>query len=83
MKRLPPLRNVSLALEKKRFRPLGSENLSCEKLKKLDKVAYIRYASVYRSFEDIELLRIRFKRITLSQIQDYLLFPLDALLLRH
>jgi len=26
-------------------------------LKKLDKVAYIRYASVYRSFEDIDEFR--------------------------
>lgn len=28
-------------------------NLMMEQLKKLDKVAYIRFASVYRSFEDI------------------------------
>ncbi|VFS52290.1 Transcriptional repressor NrdR [Budvicia aquatica] len=28
-------------------------NLVMEALKKLDKVAYIRFASVYRSFEDI------------------------------
>ncbi|MGQ7177317.1 transcriptional regulator NrdR, partial [Escherichia coli] len=29
-------------------------NLVMEQLKKLDKVAYIRFASVYRSFEDIK-----------------------------
>ena len=37
-------------------RELGSEmlgNLIMEQLKELDKVAYIRFASVYRSFEDI------------------------------
>ena len=28
-------------------------NLVMEQLKKLDKVAYIRFASVYRSFKDI------------------------------
>ena len=28
-------------------------NLVMDALKKLDKVAYIRFASVYRSFEDI------------------------------
>ncbi|MBL4910362.1 MAG: transcriptional regulator NrdR [Alteromonadaceae bacterium] len=37
-------------------RELSSEmlgNLIMEKLKELDKVAYVRFASVYRSFEDI------------------------------
>ena len=31
--------------------------LVMRKLKKLDKVAYIRFASVYRSFEDIDEFR--------------------------
>ena len=31
--------------------------LVMRELKKLDKVAYIRYASVYRSFEDIDEFR--------------------------
>lgn len=31
--------------------------LVMRELKKLDKVAYVRYASVYRSFEDIDELR--------------------------
>ncbi|MGQ7112076.1 ATP cone domain-containing protein, partial [Escherichia sp. TWPC-MK] len=35
-----------------RFNMIG--NLVMEQLKKLDKVAYIRFASVYRSFEDIK-----------------------------
>ncbi|WP_440876625.1 transcriptional regulator NrdR [Thalassotalea sp. PLHSN55] len=37
-------------------REVGSEmlgNLIMEQLKQLDKVAYVRFASVYRSFEDI------------------------------
>lgn len=37
-------------------RELSSEmlgNIMMEQLKKLDKVAYVRFASVYRSFEDI------------------------------
>ena len=33
--------------------PLASGNLVMEQLKVLDKVAYIRFASVYRSFEDV------------------------------
>jgi transcriptional repressor NrdR len=31
--------------------------LVMQQLKKLDKIAYIRFASVYRSFEDIEEFR--------------------------
>ena len=31
--------------------------LAMRELKKLDKVAYIRFASVYRSFEDIDEFR--------------------------
>ncbi|MDU7589498.1 MAG: ATP cone domain-containing protein, partial [Acidovorax sp.] len=31
--------------------------LVMRELKKLDKVAYVRYASVYRSFEDIDEFR--------------------------
>ena len=32
----------------------NEESIFDEQLKKLDKVAYIRFASVYRSFEDIK-----------------------------
>ena len=36
-------------LEEEKFR-----QLELDKLKKLDKVAYIRFASVYRDFKDVE-----------------------------
>ena len=47
--------DVEMALNhiKSYLRGLG-ERLVMEQLKKLDKVAYIRFASVYRSFEDIK-----------------------------
>ena len=34
------------------------------KLKMLDKVAYIRFASVYRSFEDVESFEEEIKNLT-------------------
>ena len=34
-----------------------SAMLAMRELKKIDKVAYIRFASVYRSFEDIDEFR--------------------------
>ena len=53
---------AALAHIKSRLRATGERevpskmigNLVMEQLKKLDKVAYIRFASVYRSFEDIK-----------------------------
>ncbi len=39
-------------------------NLVMEQLEKLDKVAYIRFASVYRSFEDIKDIRRRDRPLT-------------------
>ncbi len=33
---------------------IGMSELVMLELKKLDKIAYIRFASVYRSFEDID-----------------------------
>lgn len=38
--------------------------LVMEKLKKLDKVAYIRFASVYRSFEDVESFQKEIQALT-------------------
>ncbi len=38
--------------------------LVMKKLKKLDKVAYIRFASVYREFEDIESFQNELKKLT-------------------
>jgi transcriptional repressor NrdR len=32
-------------------------------LKKLDQVAYVRYASVYRSFEDVQAFREEIERL--------------------
>ena len=37
--------------------------LAMKKLKKIDKVAYIRFASVYREFEDIESFREELKKL--------------------
>ncbi|MCL9782184.1 transcriptional regulator NrdR [Vibrio sp. S4M6] len=52
---------LSISMIKSRLRATGERevesamigNLVMEQLKELDKVAYIRFASVYRSFEDI------------------------------
>jgi transcriptional repressor NrdR len=53
--------DLSISLIKSQLRATGERevpsemigNLVMEQLKELDKVAYIRFASVYRSFEDI------------------------------
>ncbi|MGX9417100.1 transcriptional regulator NrdR [Vibrio sp. RC27] len=53
--------DISLSLIKSQLRATGERevpsdlvgNLVMEQLKELDKVAYIRFASVYRSFEDV------------------------------
>ena len=37
--------------------------LVIEKLKKIDKVAYIRFASVYREFEDIAAFKKEIKQV--------------------
>ena len=38
-------------------------NVLMRKLKKLDKVAYIRFASVYREFTDIQSFQQELKRL--------------------
>lgn len=43
-----------LKLNKRRIRSKEIGNIVMEKLKKVDEVAYIRFASVYRSFKDLE-----------------------------
>ncbi|WP_410979010.1 ATP cone domain-containing protein, partial [Cobetia sp. SIMBA_158] len=45
-------------------------NLVMEQLKKLDKVAYIRFASVYRSFEDIKEFGEEIARLEDYAVQD-------------
>ena len=51
------LNDIELMLRKKKKKEIPSEEIGeivMEKLKKLDKVAYIRFASVYRDFQDIK-----------------------------
>ena len=43
-------------------------NLIMNELKELDKVAYVRFASVYRSFEDIREFGLEIAK--LGQVQD-------------
>lgn len=38
-------------------------NLVMNKLKKIDKVAYIRFASVYRDFKDVDTFKEEIKRL--------------------
>ncbi len=50
------IRNIEEQIRKKGKKEINSSiigNLVSRKIKKLDKVAYIRFASVYRDFEDI------------------------------
>lgn len=50
------LNEIELMLRKKKKTEIASKEIGeivMKKLKKLDKVAYIRFASVYREFEDI------------------------------
>lgn len=49
--------NIEEQIRKKGKKEINSSiigNIVSKKIKKLDKVAYIRFASVYRDFEDIE-----------------------------
>jgi transcriptional repressor NrdR len=41
-----------------------------ERLKKLDEVAYVRYASVYRSFKDLSSFMSELKKIMKSAKED-------------
>lgn len=47
------LLNLSLATGEREVPSKLIGSLVMDELKKLDKVAYIRFASVYRSFEDV------------------------------
>ena len=51
------LNEIELILRKKKKTEITSKEIGeivMKKLKKLDKIAYIRFASVYREFQDIE-----------------------------
>ena len=53
----PPLARKLLNLGQREVNSGRIGELVMRELKKLDKVAYIRFASVYRSFEDIDEFR--------------------------
>ncbi len=67
-KRPVPVEQVDAALERMRqhLLSLGEREISSlrvgemvmEELRRLDKVAYVRFASVYRSFQDLEDFRV-------------------------
>ncbi|MFZ1327290.1 MAG: transcriptional regulator NrdR [Candidatus Contendobacter sp.] len=47
-------------------RELSSQNIGAwvmEELRQLDQVAYVRFASVYRSFEDVNAFRVEIERL--------------------
>jgi len=52
----------NLGLEKVKSRRIG--NMVIKRLKKLDEVAYIRFASVYKGFEDIESFEEEIEKLT-------------------
>ena len=57
---MPPSNALKKKLPSLGLREVASNRISelvMRELKKLDKVAYIRFASVYRSFEDIDEFR--------------------------
>ena len=72
-KRPVEMENVEAAINriKKRLRLLGEREVSTRKLgewvmdelKGLDQVAYVRFASVYRSFEDVHAFREEIERL--------------------
>ena len=49
-------------------RQLGEEVMS--ELRKLDQVAYVRFASVYRSFQDINEFREEIERLSVDDLPD-------------
>lgn len=63
---------AALSRIKRRLRALGEREVSSEvlgdwmmdELRKLDDVAYVRFASVYRSFQDVHAFEEEIKRLT-------------------
>lgn len=63
------IRNIEMDLQKIRSNEVKSSVLGdivMKHLKKFDKVAYIRYASVYRSFEDVKTFEKELKNLKKS-----------------
>jgi len=63
MSQLGALRKRLLSLGEKEIPSERVGELVMRELKRLDKVAYIRFASVYRSFEDIESFESALKEL--------------------
>ena len=69
--------DVAISMIKSRLRATGERevpsdmigNLVMEQLKDLDKVAYIRFASVYRSFQDVDEFRQEIERISTQVVE--------------
>ncbi|MDD3284285.1 MAG: transcriptional regulator NrdR [Patescibacteria group bacterium] len=60
------IRAIEVDVQKKKSNEISSEligDIVMKHLKKFDKVAYIRYASVYRSFEDLETFEEELKNL--------------------
>ncbi len=60
------IRDIEMDLQKTKQTEINSSILGdivMENLKKFDKVAYIRYASVYRSFEDVKTFEKELKNL--------------------
>ncbi|HNV97239.1 MAG TPA: transcriptional regulator NrdR [bacterium] len=64
------VRDIEMDLQKERKDEISSKILGdivMKHLKKFDKVAYIRYASIYRSFEDLETFEQELKKLIKSK----------------
>lgn len=65
--------NIERDIQKKKKDEITSRELGeivMKQLKKFDKVAYIRFASVYRSFEDVETFYDELKELLAPQVND-------------
>lgn len=64
------VRDIEMDVQKLRKNEIASNILGdivMKNLKKFDKVAYIRYASIYRSFEDLETFEQELKKLIKSK----------------
>jgi transcriptional repressor NrdR len=66
------VQQIELAIQRERSTELTSARLGelvMQSLKSFDKVAYIRFASVYRSFEDVKTFQEELEQLTSKQKQ--------------
>jgi transcriptional repressor NrdR len=59
-------RDIEENIRRKGKKEIGSQKIGemmMKKIKKLDKIAYVRFASVYREFEDLEELKKELKEL--------------------